>query len=152
FKNISHAPFDSLKIKFTITDKDNVKHVIPLSKLKPLQVGDTILLKFPLDTRQYIGLNTIYVDFNPDNDQAEQFHFNNFGYLSFYVKDDNVNPLLDVTFEGVHILNRDIVSSTPPIQIKLKDDAKFLLLNDTSWITTLQVKFPDQNQTMRTYK
>ena len=151
FKNISQAPFDSLKIRLAITDKDNVVRELPLAKNKPLISGDTILFKYQLDTKDYPGLNTMYVDFNPDNSQLEQYHYNNFVYRNFYVRPDKVNPLMDVTFDGVHILNRDIVSSRPHIQIKLKDEAKFLLLNDTS-LMNVQVRFPDQNYTTRTYK
>jgi hypothetical protein len=50
--------------------------------------------------------------------------------------------LLDVTFDGVHILNRDLVSARPHIQIRLKDEAKFLLLNDTA-LSSVQIRFPD---------
>ena len=53
---------------------------------------------------------------------------------TFYVKADKFNPLLDVTFDGVHILNRDIVSARPHIVVKLKDESKYLALNDTSLI------------------
>jgi len=49
--------------------------------------------------------------------------------------------LLDVTFDGVHILNRDIVSSKPRILIKLKDESRFLLLSDTA-LFTVQVHYP----------
>ncbi|MBI3884026.1 MAG: hypothetical protein HY305_07435, partial [Sphingobacteriales bacterium] len=41
FKNISTAAFDSLKIKFVITDASNVPHVITIPKGKPLVSGDT---------------------------------------------------------------------------------------------------------------
>jgi hypothetical protein len=50
--------------------------------------------------------------------------------------------MLDVTFDGVHILNRDIVAARPNIVAELKDEAKWLLLNDTSLIT-VQVRYPD---------
>lgn len=53
-----------------------------------------------------------------------------------------MNPLLDVTFDGVHILNNDIVSSKPHIVIKLKDESKWSVLNDTSGIK-VQVRYPD---------
>lgn len=72
--------------------------------------GDTLSLHYSIDTRDYPGNNTLFVDFNPDNDQPEQYHYNNVLYKDFYVKADNFNPLLDVTFDGVHILNRDIVA------------------------------------------
>ena len=83
-------------------------------------------------------MNTLFVDVNPNYDQPEQHHFNNFLFRNFYVKPDKKNPLLDVTFDGVHILNRDIVSPKPHIQIKLKDEAKFLLLNDTA-LSSVQI-------------
>ena len=48
------------------------------------------------------------------------------------VNKDKVNPLLDVTFDGRHILDGDLVSAKPDILISLKDESKFLALNDTS--------------------
>jgi hypothetical protein len=142
FKNISPSAFDSLRIKASIIDKSNVSHPIPLPKVKPLISGDTVLFKYDIDTKNYLGLNTLSVDFNPDNDQPEQFHFNNFLFLNFFVKGDNYNPVLDVTFDGVHILNKDIVSARPHIVIKLKDENKYLALNDTS-LLKVQIQFPD---------
>ncbi|MEP6928085.1 MAG: C25 family cysteine peptidase [Ginsengibacter sp.] len=149
FKNISFPSFDSVKVKIAVIDNNNVTHVLPFRRQKPLISGDTIILKYDIDTRAYSGPNTLLVDFNPDNDQPEQYHFNNFLYRNFYVKGDKFNPLLDVTFDGVHILNRDIVSARPHIIVKLKDESKFLALNDTSLIK-VQIQFPDGS--LRTYK
>ena len=142
FKNISLAAFDSITVSFKIIDKNNVTHIIPFPKTKPLISGDTIKIVYNIDTKAYPGLNTINVDVNPNNAQPEQFHFNNFLFKNFYVKVDQTNPLLDVTFDNVHILNEDIVSAKPHIVIKLKDEAKFLLLNDTS-VLKVQLRYPD---------
>ena len=142
FKNISLASFDSIAISFKIIDKNNVTHVIPFPKTKPLISGDTIKIVYTIDSKLYPGLNTINVDVNPANAQPEQFHFNNFLYKNFYVKVDVTNPLLDVTFDNVHILNEDIVSAKPHILIKLTDESKFLLLTDTSLIK-VQLRYPD---------
>ena len=142
FKNISADAFDSMKVKVTVLDSRNVTHVLPINRFKPLISGDTILLNVPIDTKDLPGANTLFVDFNPDNDQPELFHYNNFIYSNFYVTPDNVNPLLDVTFDGVHILNRDIVSSRPHILIKLKDESKYLKLIDTS-LLKVQLRYPD---------
>ncbi len=152
FKNISESPFDSLRVKFYVIDNNNVTHAITDSKGKPLQMGDTIVINYSIDTKDFPGNNTLSVIFNPDNDQPEQYSFNNFLYKDFYVRPDKTNPLLDVTFDGVHILNNDIVSSKPHIQIKIKDEAKFMLLNDTSLVKELAVRFPDGNNTIRTYR
>lgn len=142
FKNISNTAFDSLKVNLTIIDSKNVTHVIALPKVKPLVSGDTIKLNYSFDTRNYPGTNTLFLDFNPDNAQPELTHFNNFLYYNFYVIPDSFNPLMDVTFDGIRILNRDIVSAKPNIIIKLKDESEFLKLQDTSLIK-VQVRFPD---------
>ena len=52
--------------------------------------------------------------------------------IPFNISADKINPLLDVTFDGVHILNNDIVSAKPNILVQLKDENQFLALNDTN--------------------
>lgn len=142
FKNISEVAFDSLKVKLVITDRNNVPHIIPTPKRRPLLVSDTLQLGALVNTSTLPGVNTMYLEANPDNDQLEQYHFNNFAYRNLYVKPDSLNPLLDVTFDGVHILNRDIVSSKPNIIIKLKDETRWMILDDTA-LLTLQVRYPN---------
>jgi hypothetical protein len=149
FKNVSKHNFDSLIVKATITDNNNVPHPIVIPKQKDLKSGDTVSIKIELPSKDYIGNNTVYVEVNPEGNQREQYHFNNFLYRNLYVKPDNTNPFLDVTFDGIHILNRDIVSAKPHIQIRLKDEAKHLLLNDTT-LTTVDVKYP--NGAIRQYR
>lgn len=55
---------------------------------------------------------------------------------------DITNPLLDVSFDGRYIMNGDIVSAKPEIRISLKDENRYLALNDTAlfniFITDLQ--------------
>jgi hypothetical protein len=142
FKNISDSKFDSLKVKMVVTKSNNAQETIQVGRFRPLPGQDTLYVRSPINTAGFAGLNTFYLDVNPDNDQPEQFHFNNFMYRTFYVRADKVNPLLDVTFDGVHILNRDIVASKPHITIKLKDENKWLLLNDTSG-AQIQVRYPN---------
>jgi hypothetical protein len=141
FKNVSITAFDSMQVSLTIIDQNNVSHIIPMPKRKPLISGDTLMVNYQIDTKAYPGANTIFVYFNPHL-QPEEYFFNNFAYKSFYVKSENSNPLLDVTFDGVHILNQDIVSAKPHILIKLKDQAQYLLLTDTSEVS-VQVRYPD---------
>jgi hypothetical protein len=136
-------------VKLNIIDNNNVTHVLNVPPQKPLIAGDTIKLNYDIDTKNYRGLNTIFVNFNPDNDQPELNLFNNFLYQNFYVKYDNYNPTMDVTFDGVHILNKDIVSARPHIVIKLKDENKSLALNDTS-LLKVQIQNPDGS--IRTYR
>ncbi|MCW3119997.1 MAG: hypothetical protein JWM28_4079 [Chitinophagaceae bacterium] len=142
FKNISDAAFDSLKIKMTITSQSNVTTVLPVPRHRQLVAGDTLHIKYDVSSASLEGINTLYVEANPDNDQQEQYHFNNFAFREFYVKPDSLNPLMDVTFDGVHILNHDIISAKPVVVIKLKDEAKWMILDDTS-LVSLEVRYPD---------
>lgn len=148
FKNVTPWSFDSLKVTIVVTDKNNVQHILPPWRQRPLAGNDTIHIRQFIDTRILNGLNNLYVEVNPDNDQPEQYHFNNFAYTNFYVRNDSLNPLLDVTFDNVHILNNDLVSSRPDIVIKLKDESKWLLLNDTS-LVQVKVRYP--NGTVRNF-
>jgi hypothetical protein len=142
FKNISPTAFDSIKVQMTITDNSNVAHVITLPKTKPLVSGDTAKLVYAIDTKSFVGNNTIYLNFNPNYAQPEQYLFNNFLYKSFYVAGESRNPALDVTFDNVHILNDDIVSARPHIQMRLKSLAQYILLTDTSDVQ-VQLTYPN---------
>jgi hypothetical protein len=90
----------------------------------------------------------LFVDVNPASAQPEQYHFNNFLYKNFTILGDTYNPAMDVTFDGVHILNGDIVSAKPKIFIKLRDEAKYLALDDTS-LATVFVRYPGNNNTLQ---
>lgn len=52
------------------------------------------------------------------------------------------NPILDVTFDGQHILNGNIFYCKAANLIKLKDENRYLALNDTSKFK-VYVKSPD---------
>ena len=137
-RNISEYNMDSLLVKYWIQDKNNGLNLIKTKRLRPHPKGDVLIDTISFSTNGYQGLNSLWVEFNTVDsltnkyDQLEQYHFNNIAQKFFYVNSDKYNPLLDVTFDGIHILNGDIVSAKPQIVIKLKDENKFLSLNDTS--------------------
>ncbi|MBP7075988.1 MAG: hypothetical protein KBB11_03005 [Bacteroidales bacterium] len=137
-RNVSTVDMDSLLVKFWLQDKNN--QIIPIAtrRLRPHPAGDIIIDTIRLETHGMSGLNSVWVEYNPINDllgyydQIEQHHFNNIAQKYFYVLSDEANPLLDVSFDGIHIMDGDIVSATPEILITLKDENKYLALNDTS--------------------
>ena len=141
FRNFSQASFDSIRIKLQVVDRFNVAHAIPLPRLKALVANDTALIQASISTTTLPGLNMAMLDVNPDNDQLEQYHFNNVAIRNFHVRPDSIHPTLDVTFDGVHILNQDIVSAKPIIRMQLNDDSRWMLLNDTALIS-VQVRYP----------
>lgn len=142
FQNVSSSAFDSLLVRMSVVDKNNITHVIPLRRLRELNPGDTARVDVQITTDNLAGMNTLLLDINPENDQPEQYHFNNVASRTFYIRPDSTKPVLDVTFDGIHILNQDLVSSKPVIKIQLNDESRWMLLNDTS-LFTVKVKFPN---------
>ena len=55
FKNIGAVPFDSLKLKLLVTDKNNVPQEIALPRTRPLVVGDSVIISHAIDTRKLQG-------------------------------------------------------------------------------------------------
>ncbi len=141
-KNISTIDMDSLLINFSVLDRNNYIHPIPYSRQKPLLADSVFIANIQFSSVGYQGLNKLLIDVNPNNDQLEKYHFNNVAEIPFYVNVDNVNPLLDVTFDGIHILNGDIVSPKSQIVIELTDENQYLALDDTSDFT-VYVTSPD---------
>ncbi len=154
-ENVGTIPFtDSLVITYWIEDANRVIHYLPQKlKAKPYNPGAVILDTIKVNSYLYPGNNALWVDVNPPQNskyQKEQYHFNNIARYPFSVSRDITNPLLDVTFDGVRIMNGDIVSAKPYILVNLKDENKFLVLNDTSSFAVF-VKKPSDLVEQRIY-
>jgi len=136
-ENVTDIDMDSLTVKNSFTDASNNMEV-SYGINDSLLAFDTLHLKFSTNTmdNKYLGSNTLTIEANPyeQNYQLEQFHFNNFANFNFNVIGDDINPLLDVSFDGIKILDGDLVSAKPEIVIQLKDENNFLALDDTSLI------------------
>lgn len=148
-ENIGDLPMDSMAVTGFVRNKDLQQIQLPVKKYKKLAPGEYVNAEVSFNTKGYSGNNLFWFEANPlipgtsTYFQPEQYHFNNLAHLQLNVSADRENPLLDVTFDGVHILNGDIVSAKPEILIQVKDENKFLLL-DTSSFVQVFVKFPGE--------
>ena len=139
--NISDLPMDSILINYWIEDDEHNIIPLPYPRQDSLRVGQIIRDTLEIQSLGLKNLNSLWVEINPyvnlyQTDQLEQYHFNNIGQIPFYVNNDNINPILDVTFNGYHILNGDIVSPQSEIVISLKDENQYLIMDsetDTSY-------------------
>jgi hypothetical protein len=136
-QNISEFTFkDSILVNYWIEDDSRMIHPLP-SKLKKklFAPGEIIMDTVVVNSLPYKNSIALWVEANPVNQprsQTEQYHFNNIARNALFIEGDKINPLLDVTFDGLHILNNDLVSAKPSILIQLKDENKYLALNDTN--------------------
>ena len=136
-ENVSEVDMDSLWGRYAHRDGQNATDV-STTLHRPLPAFDTLHMRFdrPIDEQRFTGSNALVLEANPlgPTHQIEQFHFNNIAVVDFDVAGDRTNPLLDVTFDGRHILDGEIVSPTPRIEVMLKDENRFLALDDTSLV------------------
>ncbi len=140
--NASDAPSDSLLVGYTIINQQN--EAIPLNKpaQKPPMAGETFISLLEYSTEGLVGNNTLVVELNPNNAQIEKFGFNNILFIPFFVTSDEHNPILDVTFDGRHILDGDLVSARPEILIRAKDENPYLELDNPEDFS-LMLEHPD---------
>ncbi len=133
FQNISNKTFaDTIGVRVRLRNAIGRQQYIKVPTLRALGPNDTgsVILK-DISTIGWAGDNSLQVFFNPQY-QAEQIYTNNSIEIPFKVKGDNINPLLDVTFDGVRIIDGDITSPTPAISVVLRDDNRFLPKQDTT--------------------
>jgi hypothetical protein len=149
-KNIFNLPMDSLLVNYWIVDQNEVKHILSYPRQDSLTVGETFRDTISFSTVGLAGMNSFWMEVNPYidanltiTDQPEQAHFNNLLQLPFYVSSDDKQPILDVTFNGRHILNNDIVAPESEIYITLKDDNEYLIMNDVSDTTHFGIYLTD---------
>ncbi len=158
-RNISDVYMDSLLIEARIVGADNVSHRVHYRYNAPLQVGGIVFDTITFNLAGYAGDNSLVIEANPIDtttghyDQREQYHFNNIAVLRFKTLRDQENPLLDVTFDGVHILNGDIVSAEPEIDMRLDDENRSLLMNSVEDTVLFKVFLyrPGANDYVRIY-
>jgi flagellar hook assembly protein FlgD len=146
-ENLTETDMDSMLVKYSLIDQSSNETVLESIRYQELTGNDTIHANLSIDTKPLSGMYSLKIEANPNEDQPEQYHLNNIGFKEMYVTADNLNPILDVTFDGVHILNNDVVSAKPNILISLKDENNFLPLNDTSAMT-LALRYPDATNTV----
>jgi hypothetical protein len=89
-----------------------------------------------LDIRDLIGNLSGQVVLNPNealsqNRQPELYYFNNEQAIpAFQVENRDTPPVLDVAFDGRHLLNGDIVSAKPLISVQLRDQDRLRPVKD----------------------
>lgn len=133
FENVSALDFaDSITVEYSIFNQAQRKSYIDTIMIKPLVSEEAQDFTLELNTLGKVGKNDLKVFANPYV-HLEQNYNNNFinlvNYLS--VEHDSSNPIMEVTVDGEFIMDGDIVTPSPMIVLRLKDDNAILLKEDT---------------------
>jgi hypothetical protein len=131
FQNISARAFkDSLTVQCTVLNPESRRQQVTSFKIAPLAAGASARFTVPVQTLGFAGNNRLQVFVNPRL-QPEQNYANNIFEVPFRVSRDRIHPVLDVTFDGVRIMDGDIVSPNPLVAVSLKDENRIQIRRDT---------------------
>ena len=134
FVNITDKTFpDSLQVHTEFFNQTLRVSEPGLMRIKAPLPGDTTKFSLSLNTLGKAGLNDVDVYVNPKK-VPEQYYDNNLLQLRDYIliEEETIKPVLDVSVDGRYIENRDFVTSSPLIVIKVFDENKHILKIDTS--------------------
>jgi len=145
FQNLTRFDMDSLLVHFEL--KNDVYQYDSAVRLDSLKALDHVIIEHFFDTKQIDSDVKLKLSVNPDFDQEEMTLNNNVFFKNISIKEDKKNPILDVVFDGVHIMNLDIVSPKPVITVSANDDNTHLLLDDISLFTLKLRNVNDQQFT-----
>lgn len=131
--NASKYPTDSLLIRFSLIDESNnrFEEVIRFGSLDSFEnkIVDHIIL-----TEGFNGNSNVLVEVNPNADQPESNTNNNLISYPVFIESDRTPPVIDITFDGVRIMDGDVISPQPVIRIDIKDENTIDLISDSSAI------------------
>lgn len=137
FQNITPFAFrDSLAVDVTITG-DGIQPIQKRMKLAPLAGNANATFDFELNTLALDGTYRLTMYVNPRL-QPEQHYFNNIYVVPFKVK-SKLHPIMDVAFDGVHIMDGELISPSPMISVTVKDENKFAFLEDASDMSVVMI-------------
>lgn len=140
-QNVSSTQSDSVLILYEIRNEQNELVVSQYKWVDSIDGYSYFVDMQNFATTNLYGLYTMKIEYNPVNPetgvfaQPEQSHFNNTYYHTFMVTADETAPVIDVQFDGRHLIDGDNVSATPEIRITLFDENPFYSVADTSLFT-----------------
>ena len=151
-QNISEVDMDSILIKYQLVGTDKTYY----QRVAGLIAGDTMRSPvFSLSTANMIGNQQILIEINPDNDQPEMYHFNNFALVDFhvfknernstdpsFVRQQSPDAKMTVLFDNKSIQNGEIVSATPQINVDIKINRPIQEINN---INDLEIRLDHPN-------
>ncbi len=150
FQNVSNLPMTKVLVNLTLKDAKYNTVSYDSVYYKPLNPGDYFWIDRKFSVANLSGTNYINVFANPGFQQPEQSIDNNFIQFQFQVIKDNIGPLMDVTFDNMHITDGQIVSPDVEIVANTWDNNRSLILNDTSDFR-MSLQYPNSNQATNVY-
>ncbi|WP_340153200.1 C25 family cysteine peptidase [uncultured Marivirga sp.] len=135
--NVTPNPFEEpIEFRRQVFNRESRTFYNEDKQIPALQAKSDTSFTISVNTRGKVGENDLAMNVNFDRPFSEKRFSNNLLNYNrlFNVKKDSLPPLVEVTFDGITILDGDIVSPRPFIQIKLKDENTLINKTDTTGV------------------
>lgn len=135
FINVSDKPFpDSVTVRYDLVNMVNGNSPGEM-RIAPPVAGDTSVFSIQLPTVGKGGLNDLEVFVNPRIIPEKTFD-NNFVRMGAFVDvmPDKARPVIEVTFDGRHIRDNELVSPNPAIVVRIWDENRLMFKKDTTGV------------------
>lgn len=133
FKNISRYNFlDSIQVDWKMTNLTSKKAENFSRKFPALKAGEAFDFTIEFNSIGKTGENELEIFANPRIQREQTFRNNQVDMGAYFiVEGDNSTALLDVNFDGIYIMDGDIVSPNVMITALLKNDQTHIYKKDT---------------------
>lgn len=140
-QNVSTYDMDSLLIKFTLIDQNNMP-IITDKRYVPVKAFEDLKFSYQVKTTRQFGAYRLIVELNPQQDQPELITFNNTAVIDYFVRKDKRKPFIRVSFDGIVINNGDIVSPESQIAVLLHDEDNSIPMDQPDHFR-IKLEYPD---------
>jgi len=143
FWNFSAKDFqDSVAIIYDLRNEGSGSILSDTLRIAGVKQNDSINFLLEFSTIKNLGENGLTIFVNKADEQEVYLSNNSMRIPGFLmVNPDATNPILEVSFDGNFIMDGDIVSPTPFVQVRLTDENQFLLKQDTTGIN-MYIRYP----------
>ena len=133
FKNVSKYNFlDSIQVNWKLTNVTTNKVENFTKKFPALKAGESFDFSIEFNSIGKAGKTSVEVFANPMIQREQTFKNNQLDVASYFVVEgDNSTTLLDVNFDGIYIMDGDIVSPNVLITALLKNEETLIYKKDT---------------------
>ena len=140
-QNASPTMTDSVEVRSSWLGNNEVLSS-QTDRFRALAENDTLRYDLSLNTGEFQQVEALRISINPLRSQPETNYANNELERSFDLELDQIDPLINVTFDGRPIRDGALVSASPAIVIEVTDENRFLLLDQPD-LFALQLRLPD---------
>lgn len=125
--NVSTVTADSVTVQLK-TNASGIDNILKQQRFISIPANDSVTFSFSYNTRGKRGNHAFTFEIDPSDSVAEQTKSNNSVTIPYIVHPDTLRPTVQITFDGMQVVNGDYVSQNPLINIRYIDNNPAALL------------------------